>query len=116
LAFCACGSSANTPVQSSIYASCTGVDASMTCTPDAGGYEANVLPIIERSCMKGCHDGSPDAAWPLTDFDDVQAWTDFIAQDLLRCTMPPAANAPNYPMSREDRETILNWILCGAAP
>ena len=114
LAFCACGNSPNTPVESSIYASCTDVDASMTCTPDAGGFEAAIAPILARSCMKNCHDGTDADIWPLTDYDDVSAWSDFVAKDVVQCTMPPAASASAYPMQREDRETILNWIVCGA--
>jgi hypothetical protein len=113
LALSACGSSSNSPPPESFYASCTDVDASSTCPSDAVTFAA-VQPILARSCLPACHDNSPDAAWPLTDFDDVQAWTTFIAQDLLGCTMPPAASA--YPMSREDRETILDWIACDAPP
>jgi hypothetical protein len=110
----ACSSSSNAPVQSSLYGSCTNVDASATCdNPDASTYQV-VLPILAQSCLPGCHDNSPDAAWPLTEFDDVQAWTSFIAQDLLDCTMPPIGSGKL--MTREDRETILNWIVCGANP
>jgi hypothetical protein len=113
LAICSCGNSANTPTESSLYGSCTDVDASATCTMDAG-FEAAIVPILTKSCLPACHDGSPDAAWPLTDYDDVQAWTDFISTDLVQCTMPPATSG--YPISRHDRETILNWIVCGAPP
>ena len=114
LALSACGSSSNSPPPASLYASCTGVDASSTCTSDALTFSTTIQPILARSCLPSCHDNSPDAAWPLTDFDDVQAWTTFIAQDLLACTMPPAASG--YPMTREDRETILDWIACDAPP
>ena len=111
----ACGNSSNAPIESSLYGSCTDVDASATCdNPDGSSFETSAQPILARSCLPRCHDGSPDAAWPLTDFDDVQAWTSFIADDLLRCTMPPIGSG--YPMSRQDRETILNWIVCGANP
>jgi hypothetical protein len=113
LAVCACSSSSNAPVQGSLYDSCTNVDASATCSTNAG-FDNTIAPILAKSCMKNCHDGSPDAAWPLTDYDDVQAWTTFISQDLLRCTMPPVNAGPDYPITREDRETILNWIVCGA--
>jgi hypothetical protein len=113
VALCACGSSANTPVEGSIYASCTNVDASTTCAPGGSSF-ADLQPILARSCLPVCHDGSPDAAWPLTDYDDVQAWTNFVSADIIRCTMPPVNSG--YPMSRADREAILNWIACGAPP
>jgi hypothetical protein len=114
-AFCACGSSSNAPIESTLYGSCADLDAGTTCA-DAGGFQAAVVPILAKSCLKGCHDGSPDAAWPLTDYDDVQAWTTFISSDLARCTMPPPQNIADYPMTRTDRETILNWIVCGSPP
>lgn len=116
VAFCACSNSSNAPVEGTIYASCTNVDAGTTCVGAGPGFANDVLPILEKSCFKNCHDGTPDAAWPLTDYDDVQAWTTFISADLLGCTMPPIANAAQYPISRQDRETILQWILCGTSP
>jgi hypothetical protein len=115
LAICACSNSSNGPVEGTIFASCTNVDASATCQSDAG-FQAAVVPILAKSCMKNCHDGSPDAAWPLTDYDDVQAWTTFVAMDLLDCSMPPIDKAASYPISRQDRETILQWIICGTPP
>lgn len=115
LAVCACANSENTPVESSLYGSCTDIDASATCATDAG-FEAAIVPILQKSCMKNCHDGSPDAAWPLTDYDDVQAWSDYVSEDIIQCTMPPAAEASGYPITRQDRETILNWIVCGTPP
>jgi hypothetical protein len=114
LAFCACGSSSNAPSEDTIYGSCTNVDASATCEPDGSSFAVSVQPILAKSCLPACHDGSPDAAWPLTDFDDVQAWTTYVAADILHCTMPPVTSG--YPMSRGDREAILNWIVCGALP
>jgi hypothetical protein len=77
------------------------------------------MPILEKSCLKNCHDspmGTPDAAWPLTEYDDVQSWSTFIADDIISCAMPPIANAADYPITRGDRETILQWILCGTPP
>jgi hypothetical protein len=115
VALCACSNTSNEPVVSSIYGTCTSVDASATCVGDAG-FDATIVPIIAKSCLKSCHDDSPDAAWPLTDYDDVHAWAEYIAQDLLQCTMPPVNAGPSYPITREDRETILNWIVCGAPP
>jgi hypothetical protein len=116
VALCACGSASNEPVRSSIYGSCAGIDASTTCVGDAG-WDATIVPIIAKSCLKSCHDSdSPDAAWPLTDYDDVHSWVELVSKDILQCTMPPVNAGPAYPITREDRETILNWIVCGAPP
>ena len=117
LTLAACGSgSSNAPQEGSLYASCTDIDASATCSTDGASFEATVQPILAKSCLPACHDGSPDAAWPLTDYDDVQAWTTFVSADLLQCAMPPVANAGQYPITRHDRETILQWIVCGTPP
>jgi hypothetical protein len=113
LALGACGSSGNAPPEGSPYA-CAAVDASATCVVDGSSFEASIQPILAKSCLPACHDGSPDAAWPLTNYDDVQAWTTFVAKDILRCSMPPPGSG--YPMKEVDREAILNWISCDAPP
>jgi hypothetical protein len=112
LALCACGSSSNAPAEGTIYASCTNVDTSSTCNGAAPGFANDVLPIIMKSCFTNCHDGSSSDIWPLTDYDDVKAWTNFIVPDIVGCTMPPIANAAQYPITRQDRDTILQWIAC----
>ncbi|HVU50926.1 MAG TPA: hypothetical protein VHL80_09590 [Polyangia bacterium] len=119
MAICACGSSSNAPAEGTIYASCTNVDAGTTCVGAAPGFASDIVPILQKSCLPACHDspeGTPDAAWPLTDYDDVQSWSTFIAADIIGCAMPPLANASQYPITREDRETILQWILCDTPP
>ena len=105
----ACGSSSNSPPVGSSY-HCSALDAGTTCVADAGTYET-VQPILAKSCLPACHDGSPDAAWPLTDPDDIQAWTSFVDQDLRRCSMPPLGQ----PLTIDDdgRRAILNWLACG---
>jgi hypothetical protein len=115
VAVCACANSDNAPLESSLYGTCTDIDASTTCVQDAG-FEVAIVPILQKSCLKNCHDGSSAAIWPLNDYEDVQNWSDFVSQDIIECTMPPAAEASTYPITRQDRETILNWIICGAPP
>jgi hypothetical protein len=118
VAVCACSSSNNAPTEG-IYASCTDLDAGSTCVLGGPGFAKDIAPIFARSCLPGCHDspqGTPDAAWPLTDHDDVASWETYILADMLDCAMPPIANAANYPITRQDRETILKWILCDTPP
>jgi hypothetical protein len=119
VAFCACSNSSNAPAEGSLYASCTNVDAGSTCVGAGPGFANDIAPILAKSCLKSCHDspqGTPDAAWPLTDYDDVAGWSTYIADDIIGCTMPPIANAAQYPITRQDRETILQWILCDTPP
>ena len=112
LALCACGNSSNAPAEGTIYASCTNVDTSPTCVGSKPSFATDVVPIIMKSCFKSCHDGTADGVWPLTDYDDVKAWTALIYPDIAGCTMPPIENAAQYPITRQDRETILRWIAC----
>ena len=110
LAICACGSSSNSPPVPSC-ASLDGLDGGAVCATDGPTYEANIQPILARSCLPACHDGSPDAAWPLTDFDDITAWTTYMVSDIIHCTMPPAGST--LTISNEERFEIVRWLGCG---
>lgn len=110
LALCACGSSSNAPPDTSQYA-CPAVDAGAACAAaDAATYQTIIQPILAKSCLPACHDGSPDAAWPLTDPDDIQAWKFYVDEDLTRCSMPPPGSA--LLIGAEGRAAILNWLAC----
>lgn len=111
VALCACGSSSNAPPADSQYA-CPAVDAGAACVADAATYQTTIQPILARSCLPACHDGSPDAAWPLTDPDDIQAWKSYVDEDLTRCSMPPPGSA--LLIDGVGRAAILNWLACTA--
>jgi hypothetical protein len=114
LALVGCGSSDNGPAEPTIYGSCAYLHVADPVgdggCPDGPTFES-LQPILARSCLPACHDDSPDAAWPLTDYEDVRDWKLFVSQDLLQCAMPPIGSG--YPITRADRETILGWISCG---
>jgi hypothetical protein len=108
LALCACGGGSGGPKTSAL--TCDPLDAG-TCDTDGPTYEANIQPILARSCLPACHDGSPDAAWPLTDFDDITAWTTYIQSDMINCTMPPAD--AGLSITTAERTAIVHWLGCG---
>jgi hypothetical protein len=93
---------------------CSALDAGATCPTDGPTYEATIQPILARSCLPGCHDSSPDAAWPLTDFDDITAWSTYIESDLIRCTMPPPD--AGVAITDDERNEIFTWLGCGTPP
>jgi hypothetical protein len=106
----ACGSSSNAPAAPSC-APLDGLDGGAACAADGPTYEANIQPILARSCLPACHDDSPDAAWPLTDFDDIKAWTTYVVSDIIHCTMPPAGST--LTITNEERSQIVRWLGCG---
>jgi hypothetical protein len=85
--------------------------APTTC-PDPPPHYADVTPILERSCVVGCHSGEAGGPWPLTDYDHVAGWADAIQADLLHCLMPPSD--AGIPIAAEEIAEILTWIQCGA--
>jgi len=108
LVLAACGNGDAVIGQTSAL-SCPGVDASATCETDGAPFDA-ILPILQKSCIP-CHDTSaPDAAWPLTTYDDVEAWSGVIEGDILRCSMPPADGG--VPITSAERLALVNWMIC----
>jgi hypothetical protein len=85
--------------------------APTTC-PDPPPHYADVTPILEHSCVVGCHSGEAGGPWPLTDYDHVAGWADAIQADLLHCLMPPSD--AGIPITADEIAAILTWIQCGA--
>ena len=82
------------------------------CTQPAPAYAADIAPLLDRACnTPSCHGGG-GAAWPLTPYVDVAAWSDPILVDVEGCTMPPADAGA---LSAEERAEIIDWIACGAS-
>lgn len=78
------------------------------CTQPELRYD-DVAPIIEARCLS-CHDGQ-HGQWPLTSYRHVADWFDELRGVIVACTMPPPD--ADIPMEREERELILNWLICG---
>jgi hypothetical protein len=107
-----CGPSAQTPdggvTIDGAPLVCT-VEAPTVC-PDPPPHYPDIQPIIERACVP-CHQGLPGGNWPLLQYSHVADWQDIIRAQMLACTMPPPD--AGVPISDEEREAILTWILCG---
>jgi len=89
---------------------CGPITATLSCPASTPTF-AQVQPILQRSCIP-CHDGNMKDVWPLIDYDDVSAWADPIKADILTCTMPPPDDI--YPITDEERSTVVQWAICGA--
>jgi hypothetical protein len=84
-------------------------DVPETCVQPSPTFTADVLPILNQRCSS-CH--VPDSGvWPLDTYTHVADWQASLVYDILNCTMPPA-DAGTLPAN--ERDTILNWVACGA--
>jgi hypothetical protein len=107
------GSSCGTKSDVDAALSCPSL--SLDCSGQAPSYAGQVAPIIQAHCAgSGCHSPSddPNAPWAFDDEDDVAGWSFQIQGDLSDCLMPPHGRQPA--LSEADRETLNDWIACGA--
>ena len=92
------------------------VDANVECTvtaptecPDPSPTYDDVEPILAERCVI-CHDGL-QGQWPLTTYTHVADWNAEVRAMVGSCTMPPPEEA--IPMTDQEREAILTWLVCG---
>lgn len=90
-------------------------DLPASCPSPAPTFSADVAPLIQSHCS-GCH--SPDGLEPkplLTSYDTITGPTGSTARmvenQVGNCVMPPLGQPP---LTSEERQTIVGWILCGA--
>jgi hypothetical protein len=119
LALAACNGGSVDPVadggtpDSAQPANCTFIDAS-ACPGTAPSYANDVAPILDLRCNTTCH--APGVGpWPLTNYADVSDWADVIGPYVEQCGMPPPdSNAGDGNMTDAERQTVLDWLACGA--
>ena len=85
-----------------------------TC-PDpsaAPSYQTEVAPIIETSCL-ACHGpgGAEQGSHDLSIYDSLYPQRTDVLTQVYNCRMPPGGVAP---LSADDRQTLLTWLVCGA--
>ena len=85
------------------------VVAPTECLEPAPRY-ADVAPILLSRCVI-CHYGAFNGPWPLSDYQHVADWRDFVRDEILNCSMPPLEGG--VVMSNSERKRILEWIRCG---
>jgi hypothetical protein len=114
LALVACSSSpapqsGDAKVESAIEATCTATTPP-TCTSTP--HYADVLPILNKSCVP-CHPGPAGSPqWPLTMYSDIEPWAGVVQDEVCEGAMPPADGG--IPIDPSDRLTLLDWVQCGA--
>ena len=90
-------------------------DLPASCPSPAPTFSADVAPLIQTHCA-GCH--SPGGQEPnplLVSYDTITGsmyrTASQIETQLANCRMPPSEQPP---LTSEERQTILGWIICGA--
>jgi uncharacterized membrane protein len=84
-------------------------DYPSTCPPQAPSFANDVFPLIHANCTI-CH--GPGQQVPLLDnYTDIVRAGTMISTQVFQCRMPPA---PRSPLTSQERQTILGWLVCGA--
>jgi hypothetical protein len=93
--------------------SCPGIAPS--CPKNAAGepsYASDVAPILDDNCV-GCHSPQGGYGFDLVTYSEVQ--TQALQGDLITwisdCSMPPSTYPP---LTTAQRQTLLDWLACGA--
>jgi uncharacterized membrane protein len=90
-------------------------DLPRSCPSPAPTFSADVSPLIQKHCA-GCHSADGEEPKPLLiNYDSITGSMDATARmvetQLVSCAMPPSDQPP---LTAEERQTILGWIICGA--
>jgi hypothetical protein len=68
--------------------------------------------VLDQACNTAACHAVGGAAWPLTQFSEVEAWSSPVLVDVEGCTMPPPDAGV---LSTSARRAIVDWVLCGAS-
>jgi uncharacterized membrane protein len=82
-----------------------------SCPSPAPTFAADVAPLIQSHCTS-CH-GPGQQIPTLGTYANIAdaATQQHVLFQVQTCTMPPA---PKTPLTAQQRDTILSWLVCGA--
>ena len=84
-------------------------DFPSTCPPQAPSFASDVEPLIHTECTP-CH--GPGQQVPTLDtYANIMRAGQMISMQVFQCRMPPP---PRAPLTSDQRQTILGWLVCGA--
>jgi hypothetical protein len=82
-----------------------------TACPDPPTTFEDLQPIIDAKCVSCHNDPSGVGPWPLSDYEHVSDWADFVRSDIYTCAMPPSDAGAT--LTNDERLVFLNWVRCG---
>jgi hypothetical protein len=84
-------------------------DYPSACLAPGPSFANDVSPLIHANCTP-CH-GPGQQVPTLSTYSDVMHAGTLIATQVFQCRMPPA---PRAPLTSQQRQTLLGWLVCGA--
>jgi uncharacterized membrane protein len=102
----------STPGESSPQ--CPGV--SMDCPSPQPSWATEVQPLIQARCYM-CHSegGIEWPKWDLSSYSSASMNRMEVLTQVFHCWMPPGDASPPVPLlTNAERQTIVQWIACGA--
>jgi uncharacterized membrane protein len=87
-------------------------DLPQACPTPPPSYQGKVLGIISAKCQT-CHGvgGIEQSYRDLSTYDDIQASTSSMLDQVYQCQMPPPDAGQ---LSSDERAALLAWLVCGA--
>lgn len=86
-------------------------DLPSSCPSPAPSYANDVAPIVSAHCLK-CHGpGGVSANIALGDYPSISARRSQVLNQIYACRMPPPGEQP---LTSDERQTLLGWLVCGA--
>jgi len=82
-----------------------------SCPADVPSYKATIAPILQTTCIVGCHSSTGKAGFPEDTYAEVYSQRGPILSQVAICQMPPL-NGPV--MSDAQRVALTGWLECGA--
>jgi len=111
LALAGCGAGYPDPVDAGGAPSTCPRDLPQSCPEDAPGYDGGIAELVRANCLI-CHaPGGISQDIPLGSYAQLHARRRDVLGQVYNCLMP---QAPQPPLSSEDRKALLAWLVCGA--
>jgi hypothetical protein len=98
-------------------------DLPTDCVKPVPSYKTDVTPILRDNCAPCHYPGGIESYNPALVFDsyvNVDNADTAMQGQLYACEMPPVMGIPKLgvqpapPLPEKDRETLLDWLRCGA--
>ncbi len=78
-------------------------------------YANDILPVVHRSCVTGCHEpGGVAANQDLSNYTKLTQDLTPVLTQVLGCVMPPADAGPDAALGATERMELLTWLVCGS--
>jgi hypothetical protein len=86
-----------------------------TSCASAPTYTTEVAPIVARACLPSCHEPNGTASdRDLTTYANIEKIESTVLSQVYACSMPPPDAGPDVALTSQDRDMLLQWLVCGS--